>query len=129
MTEFDDDVTACAALVERADPDRFLATMAAPVSARLVLFPLFAFNIEVARAPWVTKETMIAEMRLQWWRDALTEIATAAPVRRHEVVTPLARVLPADLAAEMDQMVAVRRWDIYKDPFEDAQHFETYFYL
>ena len=29
---------------------------------------------------------MIAEMRLQWWRDALEEIAAGQTVRRHEVV-------------------------------------------
>ena len=65
---------ACADLVQRGDPDRFAAAMAAPVAARKVLFPLYAFNLEVARAPWVTEEPMIAEMRLQWWRDALGEI-------------------------------------------------------
>jgi len=123
---FDADLTACAALVEKADPDRFMAAMAAPVAARRVLFPLYALNVEVARAPWVTQETMIAEMRLQWWRDALTEIASSEGVRRHEVVTPLAVVLSADMAAQMDEMIAVRRWDIYKDPFEDTAHFERY---
>ncbi len=123
---FGADLTACAALVERADPDRFLATMAAPVAARRVLFPLYALNVEVARAPWVTQESMIAEMRLQWWRDALAEIAAGGPVRRHEVITPLAEVLSPDLAAAADEMIAVRRWDIYRDPFEDAAHFDRY---
>ena len=88
--DFDDDLTACAQLVERGDPDRFAAAMAAPVRARAVLFPLYAFNLEVARAPWLTQESMIAEMRLQWWRDALEEIRAGGLVRRHEVVTPLA---------------------------------------
>ena len=32
--EFDDDLTACAQIVERGDPDRFAATMAAPVEAK-----------------------------------------------------------------------------------------------
>ena len=53
-------LNACAALVERSDPDRFRATMAAPVAARRVLFPIYAFNVEVTRAPWVTQEVMIA---------------------------------------------------------------------
>jgi len=100
--------------------------MAAPVAARAGLFALYALNVEVARAPWVTQESMIAEMRLQWWRDALEEIAKGGPVRRHEVVTPLARLLPPEMAAEMDEMVAMRRWDIYRDPFEDSAHFERY---
>ena len=64
-------VDACAALVERGDPERFAAVMAAPVGFRARLFPLYAFNLEVAKAPWVTKEPMIAEMRLQWWTDML----------------------------------------------------------
>ncbi|MFD3189586.1 squalene/phytoene synthase family protein [Sedimentitalea sp. HM32M-2] len=123
---FSADLTACAALVQKADPDRFLAAMAAPVAARRVLFPVYALNVEVARAPWVTQESMIAEMRLQWWRDALAEIAAGGPVRRHEVVTPLASVLTPDLAAQADEMIAVRRWDIYRDPFEDAAHFDRY---
>ncbi|MEC7259362.1 MAG: squalene/phytoene synthase family protein, partial [Pseudomonadota bacterium] len=91
--EFDANLTACARIVEQGDPDRFLAAMAAPVQARRVLFPLYAFGVEIARAPWVTQEPMIAEMRLQWWRDALEEIASGAPARRHEVVTPLASLL------------------------------------
>jgi phytoene synthase len=121
-----DDLNACAGIVQRGDPDRFLAAMAAPVAARRVLFPLYAFNVEVSRAPWVTQETMIAEMRLQWWRDAVEEIAKGGPVRRHEVVTPLADILTPDMAANLDEMIAVRRWDIYKDPFEGMAHFERY---
>ncbi len=120
------DLDACAGLVQRGDPERFMAAMAAPVAARRVLFPLYAFNLEVARAPWVTQEPMIAEMRLQWWRDALAEIAAGGPVRRHEVVTPLAAVLAPEQAAALDGLVAARRWDIYREPFEDAAHLEQY---
>lgn len=123
---FDDDVKACAALVHRADPDRFLAAMAAPVAARAILFPIYALNVEVSRAPWVTQEAMIAEMRLQWWRDALNEVAEGIKVRRHEVVTPLSRVLSPHLAGILDEYIAVRRWDIYRDPFEDQEHFDAY---
>ncbi|QGX98725.1 phytoene synthase [Roseovarius faecimaris] len=121
-----DDLTACADLVRRADPERFLAAMAAPVAARKVLFPLYAFNAEVARAPWVTEEAMIAEMRLQWWRDALEEIGGGGRVRRHEVTTPLAGVLDAEGAAVLDDLILARRWDIYRDPFEDAAAFDDY---
>lgn len=124
--KFDADLTACADLVRRADPDRFMAAMAAPPPARRVLFAIYALNVEVARAPWVTQEAMIAEMRLQWWRDAMDEIATGKQVRRHEVVTPVAGFLTPDLAAQADEMIAVRRWDIYRDPFEDEAHFERY---
>lgn len=100
--------------------------MAAPPAARRVLFPLYAFNLEVARAPWVTSEPMIAEIRLQWWRDALEEIAHGATVRRHEVVTPLADVLSAQGALLLDRLIQARRWDVYRDPFEDGAHFDDY---
>ncbi|MEL7258238.1 MAG: squalene/phytoene synthase family protein [Pseudomonadota bacterium] len=123
---FDADLTACAGIVERGDPDRFAATMAAPVEARLKLFPIYAFNIEVSRAPWVTQEAMIAEMRLQWWRDVLSEIAEGGPVRRHEVATPLAKVLSLDMAARLDAAVEARRWDIYRDPFDDMSEFRRH---
>ncbi|MFY0679810.1 MAG: squalene/phytoene synthase family protein [Thalassovita sp.] len=124
---FDDpDVIACAKSLERADPDRFTAVMAAPVAARHALFPIFAANVEIARAPWVTKEEMIAEMRLQWWRDIAEQISKGETVRRHEVATPLAAAISAEGGALLDQLIVARRWDIYKDPFEDQAAFDAY---
>lgn len=121
-----DDLNACAGLVERGDMERFMAAMAAPPAARDVLFPLYAFNVEVSRAPWVTQEPMIAEMRLQWWRDALDEIARGDTPRRHEVVSPLSAILDDPACAVLDRLVLARRWDIYRDPFEDAAAFDTF---
>ena len=117
---------ACAGIVERGDPDRFRAAMAAPVAARQILFPLYAFNVEVTRAPWVTKEDMIAEMRLQWWRDALDEIRNEGSVRKHEVVDGVKIILDAEGAECLDGLIAARRWDIYKESFEDTKHLEDY---
>lgn len=119
-------IDACAALVARGDPDRFLSAMAAPVAARAVLFPLYAFNLEVAKAPWMTQEPMIAEMRLQWWRDALAEIAGDGEVRRHEVTTPLAAILDANGARTLDGLIEARRWDIGTEPFEDEGAFAAH---
>ncbi len=119
-------VQACADLVARGDPDRFRATMAAPLAARRVLFPLYAFNIEVSRAPWVTAEPVIAEMRLQFWRDVIEDLAMGRPPRAHEVVAPLAAAIPAGLVGGLDALVAARRWDIYSDPFEDRAAFDAY---
>lgn len=117
---------ACAELVARGDPDRFRAVMAAPLHARKVLLPIYAFNLEVARAPWMTAEPMIAEIRLQWWRDALGEIAEGGPVRRHEVATSLAGVIDAEAAGLLDRLVEARRADCYGEPFEDAAAFRAY---
>ena len=117
----------CAALVERGDPDRFLAVMAAPPAARARLFPLYAFNLELARAPWVAQEPLVAEMRLQWWRDVV-ENAAAGAARAHEVAEPLhALIHEAALPREvLDGMVAARRWDCWREPFEDRAALEAY---
>ena len=90
MTQVDA-ISACAAHVERGDPDRFLAVMAAPPDARPPLWALYAFNLEVARAPWVAKEPMLAQMRLQYWRDLLRDEAPAV----HEFATPLVNLVQA----------------------------------
>ena len=71
--------------VRRGDPDRWRAAMLAPAAARPGLFALYAFNLEVARAPWVASEPALAAIRLAWWREAVDEIydgrrAAAAPV-------------------------------------------------
>ena len=114
-------LAACAALVERSDPDRFLAAMAAPPAARAVLFPLYAYNVEIARAPWVTAEPLIAEMRLQWWRDAVAEVAEGRPARAHEVMVPLGQVIAAGAPADvLDAMAQARRRDVYRTAFPDA---------
>lgn len=111
-----DQIAACAGLVQRGDPDRFRAAMAAPITLRKMLFPLYAFNLEVARAPWVTKEPLIAQMRLQWWRDALGEIASGGNVRRHEVVTPLADILDVQATRDLDDLIEARSADIEGHP-------------
>jgi len=124
--QFDDDLIACAEAVQNGDPDRFMAAMAAPVEARPLLFALYAFNIELSRAPWASQESMIAEMRVQWWRDVGAEIASGGQVRRHYVSTPLARLVNHDAAQVIDAMAEARRWDIYRDPFEDEAAFDAY---
>ncbi|MCA0043732.1 squalene/phytoene synthase family protein [Celeribacter litoreus] len=119
-------IQACAEIVHKGDEARFRATMAAPVAAREVLFPIHAFCLEVAKAPWVTKEAMIAEMRLQFWRDVLQEKIDGKPARAHEVAAPLVAVLDEASAEALDASVTARQWDIYRDPHEDAEAFQRY---
>lgn len=115
---------ACAEIVQRGDPDRFAAVMAAPTAARARLFPLYAFNLEVARAPWVSKEPMIGEMRLQWWRDVVAEPAP----RAHEVAGPF-HALIQEIALPLgviDRLIEARIHDVYGEPFADGAAFDAY---
>lgn len=117
-------LAACAEIVQRGDPDRFAAVMAAPAAVCARLFPLYAFNLEVARAPWVSKEPMIAEMRLQWWRDVVAEPAP----RAHEVAGPFHSVIQeVGLPVEViDSLIAARLHDAYGEAFADHAAFDTY---
>lgn len=112
-------VEACARIVEKGDPDRFLATMAAPAAARDRLWPLYAFNLELARAPWVASEPAIAEMRLQWWIDTLDRIAGGEVSRAHEVAAPLADLIRGGglPVAPLQAIAEARRFDCWAEPF------------
>lgn len=114
-----------AELVERGDPDRFLAAMAAPPKARAVLLALYAVNIEVARAPWASQEPLIARMRLQWWRDALDSIEAGKPVQGGEAATALASLPNLDLAA-LRGIIDAREWDIEPGEFADEAEFASH---
>lgn len=121
-------LTACAELVEKGDPERFAATMAAPPATRARLWPLYAANLEIARAPWASSEPMVAEMRLQWWIDTMGGLAEGRARSGHAVTEALAPLLAADpgLAALLTGLAEARRWDCWRDPFEDRDAFDAY---
>jgi phytoene/squalene synthetase len=110
----------CAALVAAGDPDRWATVIAAPPAARPVLIPLYALNLEIARAPWASAEPLVAEMRVQWWRDRVKEIAAGGTLRGHPVLEAVAPLIDPLAAAILDRMAEARRWDIWREPFADA---------
>ena len=107
-------IQACANLVAEGDPARFRVVMTMPVLLREKLFPVLAFNLEVARAPYVTAEPMIARIRLQWWRDCLDEVFDGRDVRRHEVADPLTAVIRSTNLPRQpfDDLIDARETDI-----------------
>jgi phytoene/squalene synthetase len=103
-------------LVRRGDPERHAATMVLAPGLRARLWPLWAFNLEVARAPWVSEQPLIAEMRLQFWADVLGE---AVP-RAHEVAAPI-QALVAEVPGLREVLLALveaRRADILREPLD-----------
>jgi hypothetical protein len=74
--------------LRRHDPDRFLTVLFAPPERRETLITLFAFNHELARARDVASQTLLALIRLQWWREVVEGEA-----KPHEVATPLSAML------------------------------------
>jgi hypothetical protein len=80
-------------MVREADRDRFLAALFAPEPARSGLLALLAFDHELARTRTVTREPMLAEIRLQWWREAAAEAVGAGKPRAQPVVESLSETV------------------------------------
>lgn len=115
-------------IVRRGDPDRFEAALFAEPDARERLFALYAFNLELARAPWRSQEPHIALMRLQWWRDTVEEAFTGAPPRAHEIAEPFARLIAetAPDRADLERLVDAREREIEPDAFADRASLDAY---
>ena len=111
----------CRDLLASADPDRLLATLPGPPDALARLIPLYALNVEISRAAWASSQPLVAEMRLQWWRDVLEELGQGAPPRSGHPVLEACGFLSGDAPAiaVLDTLVEARRWDIWSEPFAD----------
>jgi phytoene/squalene synthetase len=79
--------------VRAADRDRFLAALFAPEPQRSDLLALLAFDHELARTRIVTREPMMARIRLQWWREAMAEAASEAEPRAQPIVESLSETV------------------------------------
>lgn len=116
-----------AALVRTGDRDRYLAALFAPVAARGALLALHAFNIELARVAEVSREPLLGEMRLQWWRDALQMAG-----RGERVGQPTADALGEAMRAfglppaTLLGMIDARTFDVSGDVMPDWPALKTY---
>jgi phytoene synthase len=94
MSDAPEDAGDLDALVRRVDPDRWISSrFIADGEARADVIALYAFDHELARAPRVSSNPLIGEIRLTWWREALEEIFEGRPVRRHPTVEALAEAI------------------------------------
>lgn len=78
-------------------PDRYLAALLSPRAARDDLVTLAAFSAEIGKIGRQVQEAYLGEIRMQWWRDALSASmagsrsghpvadAFADVIRRHEL--------------------------------------------
>jgi phytoene synthase len=93
-------------LVRRIDRDRFLAALFAPEPARSGLLALLALDHELSRTPSVTSEPLLAEIRLQWWREAVAEAAGQGKPRAQPIVEALSETVRRHGIA-LDALVAL----------------------
>jgi 15-cis-phytoene synthase len=117
----------CAALVREADRDRYLATLFAPAAQRDALFALYAFNVEIARVRDLAREPMPGEIRLQWWREALSG-EREGEAAAHPVAAALRETL-SRYGLSIDRLVALidaRAFDLYDEPMATLTDLEIY---
>lgn len=118
---------ACEDVVRRADPDRYLSALFAPMERRPLLFALYAFNHELARIGETVREPMMGEIRLEWWREAVLEAQDGRP-RSHDVARGLAelfaRVGPP--LEPFEAMIDARRFDLGGEFFADVNSLVAY---
>jgi phytoene synthase len=114
-------------IIRTSDPDRYIASLFAPTAKRPLLFALYALNHELAKIADNVREPMMAEIRLQWWRDALEEARAGKP-RGHDVLQGMAAVFAnADIPQEpLDAMIDARVLDVSGETFVDMAALETY---
>jgi len=105
-------------LLQKADPDRRLAALFATPQVRDRLFALYAFNHELGKIADASSESMIGEMKLTWWRDAVSDLYAETPkVRRHAITEGLAPLTDMIPQAEWMGLIEARFDDISARPF------------
>jgi NADH dehydrogenase [ubiquinone] 1 alpha subcomplex assembly factor 6 len=109
------------------DRDRFLCALAAPAAQRGDLVTLYAFNAELAGIADKVSETMLGLIRLQWWRDALADIA-AGRGHRHHLVLALGDVVARRgvSIALLIQLIDARERDVEGRQPADLAELESY---
>jgi phytoene synthase len=112
------------ALVRRVDPDRWLSSrFIGDPEERADVIAIYAYDHELARAPRVASNSLLGEIRLTWWREALDEIFEGRAVRRHPTAQALAgAVARRGLAREpLEAMIDARYRELDAEPLTEAE--------
>lgn len=122
-----DALKACEETVRRLDPDRYFASLFVPAQTRPHVFALYAFNCEVASAGERVREPMMGAVRLQWWREVLSEAREGNP-RAHPAAIGLAEMFAraAPPMSEFEVLLDAREFDLSGETFPDLAALETY---
>jgi phytoene synthase len=111
-------------LIRRIDPDRWLSSrFIAAGEARADVVAIYAYDNEPARAPRVASNSLLGEVRLTWWREALDEIFEGRPVRQHPAAQALSRAVGRrGLAREpLEAMIDARYRELDPEPMGEAE--------
>lgn len=96
------------------DPDRFLLSMMMPADIRADLLTLFAFNHEIAKTREVVSETMLGQIRLKWWQEAIKAYYDTGVALEHDILRGLCDVIARRKLAydDFEMMIYAREFDL-----------------
>lgn len=113
--------------VRAGDRVAWLSALFAPEAVRPALYALAAYRIELRRVVAGARDPLAAEIRLEWWREAIRDAGTGAG-RSLPLVDAL-RDGAARYGWPHDTLCAVSEahiHDLYADPFADFDAFDGY---
>lgn len=112
----------------KVDPDRYRSALLGTKAQKERLCVTYAFHAELAKIPEMVSEPMIGAIRYQWWRDAIEEIFSGLPVRKHDIALPLAAIVKdCDLSRfQLDSLINGRERDLDSAPFLDIDDARKY---
>lgn len=121
----------CTGLVRAQDFRAYAASLFVSPNARRAWMALAAFNAEVAHVRDHVSQPLPGEIRLQWWRDALTGSSQAADhgvVEGNPVAAELLRAMALySLPAEaFVRLIDAHVFDVYDDPMPDMAALEAH---
>lgn len=124
----------CENLVREQDPDRYFSLLFAPSEKRPHLFALYAFSAEIAHIHEGIREPLTGEIRLQWWRDALGELAQSVSGEEQPVAAANPVILAlADTVRKFDlplspllNLIDARVFDLYEEPMPSLNELDGY---
>jgi phytoene synthase len=113
--------------VRAGDQDRYWSALLAPEPVRGELLALYAFHLEIAQIPAQVSEPQLGEIRLEWWREALS-VALAGGIADHPVMPALAAAAASHALspALLDGMIGARSFDLARGAMPDFAALRAY---
>jgi phytoene synthase len=100
------------------DPERALALSYAPRDRRAALHALFAIDAALGQVLRTTREPMVGQMRLAWWREALSRLDSAPPPAE-PVLQALAKEVLAHGPTGRTLADMVDGWEVLLGPLDE----------
>jgi len=117
----------CLELVKKSDYENYLAILLLPPNIQRAAFGLRAFNIELAQIQEVTSQKQIAQMRLQFWKDAIDQIFQGQPPHKPAAMEIAGACKYFNLSKQwIDRVVKARASQLTKTSYTSVQDAEDF---